>query len=104
MKIGARNQLVGEITEIKRGAVMGEVKLTIPAGSSVGMEGPRSTLKVRLPSKAVWQFGGTVTVTTPVPWRVSLSHVTSRSSRNSTGWRATSKRHLQTEKSVLMVQ
>ena len=33
MKVGARNQLIGEITEIKRGAVMGEVKLTIPAGS-----------------------------------------------------------------------
>ena len=33
MKIGARNQLVGEVTEIKRGTVMGEVKLTIPAGS-----------------------------------------------------------------------
>jgi molybdate transport system regulatory protein len=33
MKIGARNQLVGEIVEVKRGAVMGEVKLTIPARS-----------------------------------------------------------------------
>jgi molybdopterin-binding protein len=33
MKIGARNQLVGEVVEIKRGAVMGEVKLTIPACS-----------------------------------------------------------------------
>ena len=33
MKIGARNQLIGEVTAIKRGAVMGEVKLTIPAGS-----------------------------------------------------------------------
>jgi len=33
MKIGARNQLIGEVTEIKRGAVMGEVKLTIPASS-----------------------------------------------------------------------
>jgi molybdopterin-binding protein len=33
MKIGARNQLIGEVTEIKRGAVMGHVKLTIPAGS-----------------------------------------------------------------------
>ena len=33
MKVGARNQLIGEVTEIKRGAVMGEVKLTIPAQS-----------------------------------------------------------------------
>ena len=33
MKIGARNQLIGEVTEIKRGALMGEVKLTIPADS-----------------------------------------------------------------------
>jgi molybdopterin-binding protein len=31
MKIGARNQLVGEVVEIKRGTVMCEVKLTIPA-------------------------------------------------------------------------
>lgn len=35
MKIGARNQLTGEITEIKRGTVMGEVKLTIPAQSNM---------------------------------------------------------------------
>ena len=33
MKIGARNQLRGEVTEIKRGAVMAEVKLKIPAES-----------------------------------------------------------------------
>lgn len=29
MKIGARNKLVGKVTEIKRGAVMGEVKVTV---------------------------------------------------------------------------
>jgi molybdopterin-binding protein len=33
MKVGARNQLMGEVVEVKRGAVMGEVKLTISAGS-----------------------------------------------------------------------
>jgi molybdopterin-binding protein len=31
MKIGARNKLVGKVTEIKRGAVMGEVKVTVAA-------------------------------------------------------------------------
>ena len=35
MKIGARNQLVGEVVEVKRGTVMCEVKLTIPAGSAM---------------------------------------------------------------------
>ncbi|HEV3080651.1 MAG TPA: TOBE domain-containing protein [Gemmataceae bacterium] len=35
MKIGARNQLIGEVMEVKRGALMGEVKLTIPADSSM---------------------------------------------------------------------
>jgi molybdopterin-binding protein len=33
MKVGARNQLVGRITEVKRGGVMCEVKLEIPAQS-----------------------------------------------------------------------
>jgi molybdopterin-binding protein len=33
MKIGARNQIIGEVTEVKRGAVMGEVKLKIPASN-----------------------------------------------------------------------
>jgi molybdate transport system regulatory protein len=33
MKIGARNQLMGDVVEVKRGAIMGEVKLTIPAHS-----------------------------------------------------------------------
>ena len=33
MKIGARNRLEGEVTEIKRGTVMCEVKLKIPAES-----------------------------------------------------------------------
>jgi molybdopterin-binding protein len=33
MKIGARNKLEGEVTEIKKGTVMCEVKLKIPAAS-----------------------------------------------------------------------
>ena len=32
MKVGARNQLVGTVTEVKKGSVMAQVKLTIPAG------------------------------------------------------------------------
>lgn len=35
MKYGARNQLVGKVKEIKRGTVMSQIRLDIPAGSSV---------------------------------------------------------------------
>ncbi|MBU0640705.1 MAG: TOBE domain-containing protein [Planctomycetes bacterium] len=35
MKYGARNQLVGEITEIKKGQVMCQVKLKVPAQSGM---------------------------------------------------------------------
>ncbi len=35
MKYGARNQLVGKVTQIKKGTVMSQVRLEIPAGSSV---------------------------------------------------------------------
>jgi len=35
MKYGARNQLVGKVMKIKRGTVMSQVRLEIPAGSSV---------------------------------------------------------------------
>jgi molybdopterin-binding protein len=31
MKIGARNQIVGTITDFKKGAVMAQVKLDVPA-------------------------------------------------------------------------
>ena len=33
MKYGARNQIVGKVTEIKKGSLMCEVKLDIPANS-----------------------------------------------------------------------
>jgi molybdopterin-binding protein len=33
MKVGARNRIVGKITEVKKGGVMCEVKLEIPAAS-----------------------------------------------------------------------
>ena len=35
MKYGARNQLTGEVTNIKEGAVMCEVKLKIVSGDSM---------------------------------------------------------------------
>jgi molybdopterin-binding protein len=62
MKVGARNQLIGEVVEIKRGAVMGEVKLTIPASSpmasvmtleSIDDMGIKKGDKVRVIVKAV---------------------------------------------------
>lgn len=31
MKVGARNQIVGTVTDIKKGAVMCQVKLDVPA-------------------------------------------------------------------------
>ncbi len=35
MKIGARNQLVGEVVDIKKGAMMAMVKVRIPAESAM---------------------------------------------------------------------
>ncbi|KPL00938.1 MAG: hypothetical protein AMJ91_02445 [candidate division Zixibacteria bacterium SM23_73_3] len=35
MKYGARNQLVGKVVEVKRGAMMCQVRLDIPAGSKM---------------------------------------------------------------------
>jgi molybdopterin-binding protein len=35
MKIGARNRLLGEVVEIKRGAVMCQVKVQIAAGAQM---------------------------------------------------------------------
>lgn len=33
MKVGARNRIVGKVTEIKKGSIMCQVKLEIPASS-----------------------------------------------------------------------
>jgi len=33
MKVGARNRIVGEVTDIKKGSIMCMVKLTIPESS-----------------------------------------------------------------------
>ena len=33
MKVGARNRIIGKVTEIKKGDVMCQVKLEIPASS-----------------------------------------------------------------------
>jgi molybdopterin-binding protein len=35
MKYGARNQIVGKVTDIKKGTVMCQIKLDIPAGASM---------------------------------------------------------------------
>ena len=35
MRVGARNRIVGTVTEIKKGTLMGQVKLTVPAGASM---------------------------------------------------------------------
>ena len=35
MKIGARNRLEGEVTEIKRGTVMSQVKVRVPSGGTM---------------------------------------------------------------------
>ena len=33
MKVGARNKIVGKVTDIKKGSIMCQVKLEIPASS-----------------------------------------------------------------------
>ena len=35
MKYGARNQLVGEVVEVKKGTLMCQVKVKIPAGAEM---------------------------------------------------------------------
>lgn len=35
MKYGAQNQLTGEVVEVKKGGVMCEVKIKIPAGANM---------------------------------------------------------------------
>lgn len=35
MKYGARNQLIGTVKDIKKGGIMGQIKLEIPAESTM---------------------------------------------------------------------
>ena len=35
MKVGARNRIVGKVVEIKKGSIMGQVKLTITSEASL---------------------------------------------------------------------
>lgn len=35
MKYGARNQLLGEVVEIKKGTLMCQVKMKVPAGATL---------------------------------------------------------------------
>jgi len=35
MKVGARNRIVGKVTEIKKGTLMGQVKLTVQADATM---------------------------------------------------------------------
>jgi len=35
MKYGARNQIIGKVTEIKRGTVMSQIKFTLPEGADM---------------------------------------------------------------------
>ena len=62
MKYGARNQLEGEVTEIKRGTIMCQVKVKVPAEStmcsvmtleSLDDLGIREGSKVKVLAKAV---------------------------------------------------
>jgi molybdopterin-binding protein len=45
MKYGARNQLLGKVKTIKRGGLMCEVKLDVPAGSSMSSVMTSESLK-----------------------------------------------------------
>ncbi|MFH1278510.1 MAG: TOBE domain-containing protein [Candidatus Eisenbacteria bacterium] len=35
MKVGARNQLIGEVTDIQKGMIMAKAKIKIPAASTM---------------------------------------------------------------------
>ncbi len=45
MKYGARNQLIGKVKAIKKGGLMCEVKLDIPAGSTMSSVMTSESLK-----------------------------------------------------------
>ena len=45
MRVGARNRIVGKVTEIEKGKLMCLVKLDIPAKSTMGSVMTRESLK-----------------------------------------------------------
>ena len=45
MKYGARNQLSGKVTNIKRGTVMSQVDISVPAGANMSSVMTLDTLK-----------------------------------------------------------
>lgn len=61
MKVGARNQIIGTVTDIKKGSIMAQVKLDVPASKmasvmtidSVDDMGLRKGDKVQVVVKAI---------------------------------------------------
>ena len=57
MKVGARNRIVGKVTEIKKGSLMSIVKVTIPASSRMA-----SVMTIESLKELRIKKGGTVEV------------------------------------------
>jgi molybdopterin-binding protein len=45
MKVGARNRIIGKVTEVKTGSIMSLVKVIIPAGSAMASVMTMESLK-----------------------------------------------------------
>ena len=46
MKIGARNRLEGDVTEIKRGTIMCQVKVKIAGGAHIAISGRMRAVEI----------------------------------------------------------